>query len=38
MKLKDLGRSMQETLYFKDGIFHVQRLRFKKIEEKTNDK
>lgn len=27
-----LGRSAQETIYFKDGIFHAQGLRFKKID------
>jgi len=35
--IEGLGRSMQETIYVKDGIFHAQGLRFKKIEEKKND-
>jgi len=35
--IEGLGRSMQETIYMKDGIFHAQGLRFKKIEEKNND-
>jgi len=35
--IEGLGRSMQETIYVKDGIFHAQGLRFKKIEEKNND-
>ncbi len=34
MKLKDLGCSMRETLYFKDNIFYAQGLRFEKVEEK----
>ena len=32
--IEGLGRSMQETIYFKDGIFHGQGLRFKKVEGK----
>jgi CubicO group peptidase (beta-lactamase class C family) len=28
--IEGLGRSMQETMYFKDDIFHVQGLQFKK--------
>jgi len=35
--IEGFGRSMQETIYMKDGIFHAQGLRFKKIEEKKND-
>ena len=34
MKLKDLGRSMQETVYLKDGIIHSQGLKFERIEGK----
>jgi len=30
--IEGLGRSMQETIYFKDGIFHAQGLRFEKID------
>jgi len=30
--IEGLGRSMQETIYMKDGIFHAQGLRFKKID------
>jgi CubicO group peptidase (beta-lactamase class C family) len=32
--IEGLGRSMQETVYFKDGIFHAEGLRFEKVEEK----
>jgi len=38
MKVKDLGHSMQETLYYKNGIFHAQELRYITIEGKNNDK
>ena len=34
MKLKGLGRSMQETVYLKDGMIHSQGLRFEKIKGK----
>jgi CubicO group peptidase (beta-lactamase class C family) len=30
--ISGLGRSMRETIYFKDSIFHVQGLKFKKVE------
>jgi CubicO group peptidase (beta-lactamase class C family) len=30
--IEGLGRGMKETIYFKDGIFHAQGLRFEKIE------
>ena len=33
--IEGLGRGMQETIYMKDGIFHAQGLRFKKIEGKN---
>ncbi len=32
MKLKDLCRNMQETVYLKGGIMHAQGLRFEKIK------
>ena len=32
-----LGRSMQETIYYKNNIFHAQGLKFQKIEGKEND-
>ena len=38
MKLKDLGRNMQETVYLKDGIIHAQGFRFERIAEDKNDK
>lgn len=31
MKRKELKCSRQETLYFKNGIFPTQELRFKKV-------
>ncbi|MCB4763107.1 MAG: beta-lactamase family protein [Sulfurovum sp.] len=36
--IEGLGRSMQETIYMKDGVFHARGLQFKKIEGKTNNK
>jgi len=30
--IEGLGRSMQETVYYKNGIFHAQGLKFKKIK------
>jgi hypothetical protein len=32
--IEGLGRSMRETIYFKDSIFYAQGLRFEKVEEK----
>jgi len=32
--ISGLGRSMRETIYFKDSIFYAQGLRFKKVEGK----
>ena len=36
--IEGLGRSMQETVYMKDGIIHAQGFRFEKITGKTNAK
>lgn len=35
--IEGIGRSMQETIYVKEGIVHSQGLRFKKVGEKKND-
>jgi len=32
--VEGLGRSTQETIYFKDGVFHHQGLRFRRVDEK----
>jgi len=34
MKLKELGRSMQETVYVKNGMIFAQGLKFERIEGK----